>query len=414
MKMWSFWHGADPSAPPSPAAATTCANTYRLEPAFDYVGGDIVSSPITAHDVEECCASCERTAGCNAFTFVGEAQQCWLKQGRRRARAVPEPTLLVSGHRGRLKMANIEHSGGLSRVSFGSFGRGRASTTPRTQSADRVHGGATLSHFRSAASTYGRLDRRRQERVAEQLIAQASASWRGVERNRDAVPLLHVSMSLLLSTLDDAHYPRHRQRSTAWLHMPIQMPMHRPHMPMHMPRPKPSLLAIAYQSGAWTLKGAAAALSGGSSLLQSTAPAASAAASHLSGSASANGVNRTTVNRTTVNRTTELRIDLAQARQDGRTYWMDSSRVESSPGTYWIDYRPTVLPNPTAAFAADSGAADSWAADSGAADLEAADSGAADLGAADLEAADSGAADLGAGVLVAGRLPGSQMLEQVP
>ena len=85
------------------SAATACAE-YRLEPAIDYVGADIGADPVPAIDQEACCSACEQSRLCNAFTFVAASRDCWLKMRRRLPRKVVQPTTLVSGHRGRLKL----------------------------------------------------------------------------------------------------------------------------------------------------------------------------------------------------------------------------------------------------------------------------------------------------------------------
>jgi len=55
------------------AASLNCT----LSPGLRVDGNDVGS--VTVNSVEECCANCETTGGCNFFTFVQSKSLCWLK-----------------------------------------------------------------------------------------------------------------------------------------------------------------------------------------------------------------------------------------------------------------------------------------------------------------------------------------------
>mmetsp|Transcript_2779 Transcript_2779/g.5863 ORF Transcript_2779/g.5863 Transcript_2779/m.5863 type:complete len:139 (+) Transcript_2779:913-1329(+) len=63
--------------PPPPPSPTKCA----LFPSYDCVGHDLTKE--SAQTPEECCAICESTAGCSAFSHKGHDQWnpplCYLK-----------------------------------------------------------------------------------------------------------------------------------------------------------------------------------------------------------------------------------------------------------------------------------------------------------------------------------------------
>ncbi|TMW55999.1 hypothetical protein Poli38472_008647 [Pythium oligandrum] len=65
----------------TPAASQEGSNSQqcgRLDGGVDYLGNDIKNEP--ASSVDECCALCHGTPGCNAFTFTNwSGGRCWLK-----------------------------------------------------------------------------------------------------------------------------------------------------------------------------------------------------------------------------------------------------------------------------------------------------------------------------------------------
>ena len=198
----------------SPSITGSCA-LYRLEPAVDYLGGDLGADAIPASNQEACCAACERARRCNAFTFVAASRECWLKQRRSRARTVKSPTTLVSGHRGRLKPL-IFGSGG---TTSGQFPRA-ATLEPAvhlTSSAglrasaigirDRTlfSGGSWRSRrvgqigfqvLGGGIASIGGLSLQ-QERQTMTLLTQAAPLWRGVPRNSDGAPFLWLTFEPL-------------------------------------------------------------------------------------------------------------------------------------------------------------------------------------------------------------------------
>ena len=185
---WFGWSSNEPPASTVASAVDTATgpcDLYRLEPGFDYIGGDIGFTAVAVDNQWECCAACERALRCNAFTFVGEARQCWLKAGRRRAREASQQSSLVSGHRGRLKAGSVGQP-------HGAFGSDRSRTA-----AARPH----TIRTRPFGFATGRLRedgvRQAQDRIASQLIGRAEHSWKGAPRGLASIPLLRFSISPL-------------------------------------------------------------------------------------------------------------------------------------------------------------------------------------------------------------------------
>lgn len=210
-----------PAIESAPSASSAC-NLYRIEPAIDYVGGDIGTDPVAALNLEACCAVCEHTRRCNAFTFVAVSRDCWLKLHRRRARPVTQPTTLVSGHRGRLKPLTFGGIGAFGETAqrpqprmqrqlparlFGSLSGGSGGFTGTRPTTYALHarslagGGAFASRFvRGGGSSGGDALRALQERQAEQLLARAAQLWRAVARGCAGPPPFRLSLSAQAGT----------------------------------------------------------------------------------------------------------------------------------------------------------------------------------------------------------------------
>ena len=241
---WLFGRATDPAptagvaavaaiavaaTPPALSKNTTtgpaCA-VYRFEPGVDYVGGDVGRESVMADDVEGCCAACERTRLCNAFTFVADSQACWLKTSRRRARPAPDPTSLTSGFRGRLKT-----------LSYGQDTAGSARLLHEAMPWRRRGGGIAEAPRARAFGAYGRAgmgggytdrpERRMQEQQALQLIARSMARWQGAARGMEGLPLFRLSAEPLPAALLNASLSRaHSSRAwaaacaaPAWMHL---------------------------------------------------------------------------------------------------------------------------------------------------------------------------------------------------
>ena len=242
----SLFGGASATAPAlaqEGAASTNGSSTasgpcslYRLEPAVDYIGGDLGADPLPALDQDACCAACEQSRLCNAFTFVAASRDCWLKLRRRQPRTLDQPTTLVSGHRGQLKLfrrplgtagaADSSHAAfPLARPIQNHMGGGGGLAT-RTQvfgGSRRVGGAFYGGASWRASGISAEAIRAQNERLTEYLLSSAAGAWRGVARGADGVPTLRLSLTPL-----PLPPPAHELRAAAadggplWLHWPAR------------------------------------------------------------------------------------------------------------------------------------------------------------------------------------------------
>ena len=175
------------------ANETGSCSLYRLEPAMDYIGGDIGTEPLPAIDQEACCHLCEAQQLCNAFTYVAASRDCWLKMRRRMPRAVNQPTSLVSGHRNQLKrFVRLLGGSAASSVTAGlgrpaGFAHSSHLLTPRAL-ATRASVQSYTGSWRAGGGVNSEVMKLQQERLSNLLLTSAAASWRGVLRGTSAVP----------------------------------------------------------------------------------------------------------------------------------------------------------------------------------------------------------------------------------
>ena len=208
----NVWSGQDAStssdSPRAAAAPPLRCGDYKIEVGFDYKGSDIGTGPSTANDDAACCELCERTAECNAFTFVLATRECWLKARRRGALPETQPGTLVSGYRPQLKRARAH----LTRFTGGAGGgQMRTLVTPR-----RPRGAAGSARGGVGGANRAAFLRLQQERQVALLLERAAPQW---QEARDERPLLRLSLRALCSV-----YP-HTQAALA-RHVPASLRAH--------------------------------------------------------------------------------------------------------------------------------------------------------------------------------------------
>ena len=164
-----------------------CAE-YTVEPGVDYPGNDLNERPVPAADAAACCAVCERSRLCNAYTFVHAANQCWLKRRRPQLSRRATAGEVTSAHRWKVK-----HTTWSSSIRGGAALDGMS--TPRTGAMSSMTGfigyvaprsGSIAAQRResvfdrgSSAAYLARQAQLQQQQVRS-LLREARSAWEGV------------------------------------------------------------------------------------------------------------------------------------------------------------------------------------------------------------------------------------------
>ena len=170
-----------------------CAE-YTVEPGVDYPGNDLNERPVPAADAAACCAVCERSRLCNAYTFVHAANQCWLKRRRPQRSRRANAGEVTSAHRWKVK-----------HTAWSSSIRGGGASTPRTGAMSSMTGfighaaarsGSVAAQRResvfdrgSSAAYLARQAQLQQQQVRS-LLREARSAWEGVVA--DDAPLVRL------------------------------------------------------------------------------------------------------------------------------------------------------------------------------------------------------------------------------